>query len=281
MNDQNTNDQNGTPNNGAPQQNGYPQNGTTQQIIYVQQQVQPQQPATASAGAKDALFTSTASIWMLIASIVATVNLVVGFINSLLGGLVDTILNILIVVGMWLSYVYGRKRQLSTTGVQLIRVPYIIRFVFLVISFVFNIVIWIFTFNVLTFLAGVITFIFECILFSSIMKTANVVRRINSDKSVLGMKAGKFAGIVMIITAAITFIRVLANYFQAQALLGIANGVAGEAGAEIPAWVQTLVSSLLGGSVMSIVAGAVALIASISGAIVLLQFAKRLDEAND
>lgn len=263
-----------------PQQYGVPpQNGYVQQVVYVQQQ--PQQPLSASPAEKEALFSTSGSLWMLIACIVATVNLIVFFVSNLLTGLISTILNLLIVIGMWIAYANGRKKNLSTTGISLIRVPYIILFVFSVFSFIGNIFICFIKFNILSLLINIVAFVFQCICYTSVMKSINIALRINKDRSAIGMKAGIFAGVVMIISAAFTFIKLIYDYLRVRVIIDGITAAAGADGAEIPEFALQLISTLLGGeNVITIIAGAVAFIASISAAIVLLKFAKKLAAVN-
>lgn len=261
------------PQNVQPQPNGY-----AQQVIFVQQQQQ-QQPLAATPAEKEALFSTAGSLWMLIACIVATVNLVVALVNNPLSGIISTILNLLIVIGMWIVFAKGRSKNLSTTSVSLIRVPYIILFVFSVLSFIGNIFIWIFRFDIFAMLIGIVAFVLNCICYSSVMKSLNIARRINNNRSAMGMKPGVFAGVIMIITAAFTFIQIIYNYFRVRALIGLAGSVAGSvADEEATKFVIQLMSTLLGGgNIFTIIAGGVAFIASISAAIVLLKFAKKFD----
>ena len=63
---------------------------------------------------------------MLLASIVLTVNLVTSLISGILSldifGLIGLVLDILIVVGFWITYANGRKRTMSTKGLSLLKV---------------------------------------------------------------------------------------------------------------------------------------------------------------
>ncbi len=274
MNDQNSTNQNNCQTPPPPPQQGY-----TQQVIYNIQQ--PQQPLSASPGEKEALFSTTGSIWMLIASIVVTVNLITGFVSSLITGLINTILTLLMVIGLWITYANGRKKTFSTTGISLISVPYTISFVFLVLSFSFNVLLWIFTFNILNFILGVLVFVFECICYSSVKKSLRMAHRINSNRSVMGMKAGIFAAVVMIITASFKLIKTLYDYFVMKAVIEGISGAIGAGGAEVPEFAQQLISTLFGGgNIVTVIAAVVTFLAAISGAIVLLMFGKKIKEVD-
>lgn len=271
MNDQNSNNLNNQP----PQ----PPQGYTQQVIYNIQQ--PQQPLNASPGEKEALFSTTGSIWMLIASIVVTVNLITGFISSPLSGLINTILTLLMAIGLWITYVGGRKKTLSTAGISLISVPYTISFVFLVLSFAGNVLLWIFTFNILNFILGVLSFIFECICYCSVKKSLRMAHRINNNRSVMGMKAGIFAAVIMIISASLKLIKTLYDYFVMKAVVDGISGAVSAEGEQVPDFAKQIISTLFGGgNVLTVVAAVVTFIAAISGAIVLLKFGSKIKEVN-
>lgn len=212
---------------------------------------------------------------MLILAIVGTINLVTGFIGNVLtlniAGILASVLSILIVIGTWLIFVNGRKKKLSSTGVSLVRVPYIIQFIISIFSFIGNLVIWIFTLNVISLLIGIITFIFQCICFASVNKTLKIARDINQDKSVRGKKAGSFAAIVMIIFAVLN----LASSVSSFMLLELIKETLVAVGAP-----EFLTSLLGGGGIIVIVVAIITFLVSISGAIVMLQFGKKVKQAN-
>ncbi len=240
---------------------------------------QPQQfvmsPVVASPAEKEAAFSSGSSVFMLILCIVGTINLITGFIGKILtldiGGILLYVLNILIVVGTWLTYAYARKNKLSSKGISLIRIPYIIFFVFSVLGFVGNLVIWILTLNIISLIIGIVSFIFQCICFSSVNKTLKLARDINQNKSVTGRKAGSFAAIVLIITAAIQLISEIVGYFTLETIKEALE----KAGA--PEFLTALIG---GGGVMVIVVAVIAFIVNIAGAIVMLKFGKKVKLAN-
>lgn len=261
---------------GAP--SGYVQQPVYVQPMYVQQPVYvqpaPQQPKTASPAEKEAFFSTAGSIWMLIAAIVFTLNLVSALVSSILslniGGIVTFVLLVIMDVGFWILFASGKKKKLGTKGVSLIKVPYIINFVFTVLSFAGNLIVWFFTLNVISLVVGIITFVFQCICFASVKKTLDMAGTINSDRTVAGLKAGIFAAVVMIISASFTLASDIVSYFVTAALV--------EALKSTPlAFLATLLG---GGNVMVLVTAAVSFLAGISVAIVLLQFAKRIKQAN-
>lgn len=307
MNNQEKNEQNGgyqpqQPNNGYPPQygqqqpngyppqygqqqpNGYPpqynqqQPGYPPQYGYQQQPYyppQPQAPLTASPDEKEAAFSAAGSVFMLILCIIGTINLITGFIGKILsldiGGLLLFVLDVLIVIGSWITFANGKKKKLASNGISLIRVPYVIQFVFFILSFVTNIVVWVFSFNVISMLMGILTFIFQCICFASVNKTLELARDINQNKSVRGRKAGSFAAIIMIITAVIALINEIVDYLLMEAVKSVLES----AGA------PDIITKLIGGGgIMTIVVAVVSFIVSISGAIVMLKFGKKIKQIN-
>lgn len=296
----------GYPQQGYPQQQqGYPQQqqpyGYQQQQPYgYAQPAQPAQPAyyapqpqpvaaapvvvaapvvalPASDAEKKAAFSAASSIFMLVLCIVSTVSLLANIISpfigfdilGVLGGLVDNILTILMVVGTWLVWANARKNNLSTKGIKLIRVPYIIAFVFGVISNFFGLIGYIITLQVISLVVGIIQFVFYIICFASVNKSLKIAQDINDNKSVADKKSGKFAAIAMIISATLTFIMAIVNYLIAEAL------------GELSGFLKFVFNFFIGGgTIIDLVVSIVAFLASISGAIVMLQFAKKVNEAH-
>ena len=226
--------------------------------------------APASPAEQNALFKSAGSFWMLIAAIVATVNLVSILVDDIFSlnifGMLLIVLDILIVVGFWVTFANGRKQKLSAAGIKLIKVPYIIQYVFYVIRFALDLVGCILVFNVIGLLLGLITFIVETICFASVKKSLNVAQDIADNKSVAGRKAGKFAAIFMIISSVFSLVLELVKYF---------TGI----GASPIEFIAKLLGSGVG--IITIVSGVIALLVNISGAIVLLKFARKLKAAHE
>lgn len=236
--------------------------------------VAPVAPIAASQAEKEALFTTEGSLWMLIAAIVVTINVLTGFIGNILSfNLINILLvvcDILIAVGFWVSFINGKKQKMSSAGLSLIRVPYIIKFVFLVIGFVTDVLVQAFTFQWISLVIGIVTFIFDCICFSSVKKTLNMGTDIARNKSVIGKKAGIFAAVVMIISAAFALISDIVEFVTWTALA--------EALKDSP--LAPIAAILGGGSTLTIVVAVISFLASISVALVLLQFAKKIKKAN-
>ena len=241
------------------------------QTVIIQQTVTQTAPV-ASPAEKEAFTSTTRGIWMLIAAIVLTINLFTGLISNVLSlnifGILSLVLDILIVVGFWVLFANGRKNKTSSTGINLIRVPYIILFVFEVISFVLHLVIWGMTLNIIGLVFGILSFVFTCICFASVKKTLDMGLLISRNHSVAGRKAGIFAAVVMIISASISLIQSIVSY----AVVAVVSK-------ELTGPLATLGNLINGGGIMSLVAAVFSFIASISVAIVLLMFAKKIKKA--
>ncbi len=210
---------------------------------------------------------------MLIFCIIATLNLISGLTSDILslniGGIVLVVLDILIVVGLWVTFANAKKRKQSAAGLKLVKVPFVIQFIFSIFIFVGNIVVWILTLNVLSLATGIISFVFSCIYFGSIKKTLNRAIDINNNVSVRGKKAGAFAAVVMIINAVFALLKDVIGYITLDAILDA-----------LPSELEIFKSLLGGGGMLSLVVAGVAFVAAISGAIVILNFGKKLKEAN-
>lgn len=259
---------------GQPQQPQQPYYGQPQQPYYQPQpQPQPVVAMPASEGEKDAFFGPASSIFMLIFCIIATINLISGLTSDILslniGGIVLVVLDILIVVGLWVTFANAKKRKQKAGGIKLVKVPFVIQFIFSIFTFVGNIVVWILTLNLLSLATGIISFIFSCIYFGSVKKTLNLAIDINNNVSVRGKKAGTFAAIVMIINAAFALIKDIIGYVTLDAILDA-----------LPSELEILKSLLGGGGILSLVVAGIAFVAAISGAIVILNFGKKLKQVN-
>ena len=150
----------------------------------------------ASPAEKEALFSTEGSIWMLIAAIVMTITVLTNFIGNVLTlnivNLLLVVCDILIAVGFWVAFANGKKKKMSSAGLSLIRVPYIIKFVFLVFGFISDVLIWGFTLQFLSLVFGIVTFVLQCVCFSSVKKSLEMGTDIARDHSVAGRKAGRF-----------------------------------------------------------------------------------------
>lgn len=259
------------PNGYYQQPNGYYQ---PQPQVVVVQQAAPAPKATPAE--KEAYFGPVSSIFMLIFCIVSTLNLVTSLIGNIISfdisGILLMVLDILIVIGLWIAYANAKKKNLTTKGISLVRVPYVIQFIFSCFTFVGELVISIITLNILGLLLDILSFVFTCICFSSVNKTLLLAADINKDLPVAGRKAGSFAAIVMIISASLTLIKEIVSYITLAALLAVV-------GSELPA-LEPLLNMLAGGGTMTIVSAVVTFIVSISAAIVILQFGKKVKEAH-
>lgn len=245
-----------------------------QQVVYVAPTVQAG-PPKATEEEKGASFSAAGSVFMLILCIVGTVNLITGLISDILslniGGLLLFVLDILIVIGMWITFANAKKKKLSPKGISLIRVPYTIQFVFSVFSFIGNLVVWFFTLNVINLLVGIVSFIMSCVCFASVKNMLVLAESINKDVSVKGKKAGIAAAVIMIISATITFLQSVIGYVTLAALTKLLE----DKGAP-----KFLVSLLGGGGVMVLVVAAITFLVGICGAIVMIKLSKNLKKAH-
>lgn len=288
-NSQNSNQQNGNPQNGYPQ-NGYPQNGYPQYngfppygyppYVYAPR---PAMPTPASEGEKQAYFSTAGGPWMLVSGILFTLNLITYFIANLFLGIVESVLMLIMAIGFWITYANGKKQELSTTGLNLIRVPYIIQFVLSAIGFVVSLILWIIFYNILSLLLDITNFVLQCICFAAIMETLGMGLKINQNKSVTDKKAGKFAGIIIIITALITFLSAIIEYMFArviaaqivQSLMELTDLM------DSYVYVQLLLSIFDTATMFSVIQSFVTLITSIGIAIVLLSFNNKIKKMNE
>ncbi len=242
------------------------------QVVVVQQQAPVAAPATEAE--KKAYFGPASSLFMLIFCIVSTINLFTGLIGNIvslnIGNILLVIFDILITAGLWVTFAKAKKQKEAVGGLKLIKTPYTIKFVFSILGFVGNIVIWCITLNVLSLVFGIISFVFSCICFNSIKKTLNVAIDINNNLSVKGKKAGSFAAIVMIIEAVLALVSDIIGYVT---LAAIVEGLEGTA-------FEPIAALLGGGGTITLVVAIVAFLASISGAIVILSFGKKVKQAN-
>lgn len=217
----------------------------------------------ASEEEKSIFFGSAASIFMLIFCITSTINMIIGLISFQ-----SSILDVLIVIGLWITYANAKKNNLKTTGISLIKVPYTIKFVFSVFSFIGSLIVCFISFNIVTLLTTVVSFVVTCMCYSSINKTLKVAKEINLNHTVRGQKAGMFAGIIMIINAVVDFVVSLVGSGTLAAIGALLEQLGLGELAGILSTSGTLVT----------IASAITLVVSICGAIVILQFGKKLKE---
>lgn len=266
------------------QPNGQPPYGyPPQQPYYGQQPYYPPQPQTApqpqilaaSPAEKDAAFSSASTAFMLVLCIIGTLNLISTLIGDILSlnisGLLLFVLDILIVVGTWVTFANAKKKKLSSKGISLIRVPYIIQYVFSVFSFVTNLIVWILTLNIVSLLIGLVTFVFQCICFSSVNKTLKLARDIYMNKSVAGRKSGSFAAVMMIISASLTLISEIVGFVMLESIKAALQG------SGMPSFIMTLLGT---GGIITVVVSVVSFLVNISGAVVMLQFGKKIKQIN-
>jgi len=241
------------------------------------QQTIVQQPVVthATQGEKDAAFGAAGSVFMLVLCIANTIY----FVSNLftLGGLTGFVLNLLILIGAWITFANAKKKKLSSTGISLIRIPYVISFVFSVFAFISDFVFGIITLDVVGLVFGILLFVLNCICFSSVNGALINARDIYQNKTIRGRRSGTFAAVMMIITSAISLIQVIVDYVRSAFLTELIKEIflASEMPSELA---EYLVSFFGGGSVTGVVAAVIGFLVGICGAIVILQFVKKLDQ---
>ena len=248
-------------NNFAQQQQGAPE----QQPVYVVQQ-----PTTASPAEKDAFFRTGGGLWMLIAAIVVTANFLAGVISFSLSSIFGSVLNVLIVVGFWVTWGKCRGKKLGAAGIKLIKIPFIIKFVFTVIGFVFTVIGQALTFQLISLLLGILSFVFDAIVFSTIKKALSVAGTIAEDKPAIGKKVGIAGAVIIIISAVISLLK---DIFSPSVWTIIMSLMA----QFMPQEISLPFGSL---AAMGYVAMVVSFLASISIAIVIIKFSKNLKSAH-
>ena len=297
--------QNGQPNNGQPQHpngqpyngqqqytNGQPYNGQQQypngQPYYGQPQYAPVQntvavkpaPIPATEKEKEAVFSVGGSLMMLIFCIFSTLTLITGFIGNILSlnftKLFGGIFDILTVVGLWVIFATAKKKKLSSAGVTLIKVPFIIVFIFNIIGGSLELIGGLFTFvaNPLGFIISLITFVFSIIYFSSIKKLLNVGQSIEKDKSAGTKSGGNFAAVVCIILAVFSAAKEIISAIMGNLLLSLVANVFGNLSGD-SGFIGNLIAGMAGGlSVISYVVIALDFLVSIFTAVMIIKFNK-------
>lgn len=172
---------------------------------------------------KNALFSVAGSVMMMVYAIVLSISTyfsVMGDIVSLnFLGLSGIIFDVLTVVGVWILFVTAKKKKLSATGVTLIRVPFVIVFIFSLIGDIFGLNLSIVTLNGLGIVISILKFVFNIIYFASIIKLLKMGTAIEKNKSVMGKKAGIFAAVATIIFAAVNLADALIDKLVGNVLL--------------------------------------------------------------
>lgn len=284
-----------------PQQ-GYYQQPQQPQVVYVQQPAAPAAPAflPASEGEKNALFANMGSILMLIIAIFASVNLLFSLISGFPFSILSNVLPILMLVGMWLVFANGKKKKTGTAGIQLIRVPIIIQYVFTAIGFGFIVgfsLVAVIGMGAIEGAAGgdgsatligvgaivgllfgmIVSFVLETLYFKSIndcLKSGvSIMKGVSPAKT-----SGTFAAVMMFIKAAVNFIPSLAvailafmgSTFIADLIAGL--GLPGEMG--------TLITSLLFATGIPAIFSAIFTCAlQIMSGILILRYSKAIQTA--
>ena len=255
-----------------PQQPYYQQ---PPQQPYYQPQPQPTAPAfmPATEVEKNALFSVAGGLMMLIYAIAASVNLIFGFIGDVLSlnilGILGVIFDILTVVGLWVLWGTAKAKKLTPAGVSLIKVPFVITFIFSLIGGIGGLILNLITFNLIAFLTNLFSFIFSILYFSSINKLLKLGKTIEKNQTVYGKKAGMFAAVVTIIIAVVNLVKGILDKVNGSAILKFITEALGGMIPGIDAAGSTVI-------IVGIVALVIEFLVSIYAAVMIINFNKKL-----
>ena len=210
---------------------------------------------------------------MLIYAIAASVNLIFGFIGDVLSlnilGILGVIFDILTVVGLWVLWGTAKAKKLTPAGVSLIKVPFVITFIFSLIGGIGGLILNLITFNLIAFLTNLFSFVFSIIYFSSINKLLKLGKTIEKDQSVYGKKAGMFAAVVTIIIAVVNLVKGILDKVNGSAILKFITEALGGMIPGIDAAGSTVI-------IVGIVALVIEFLVSIYAAVMIINFNKKL-----
>ncbi len=226
------------------------------------------------------------SALMLVLCIVGTVSLVFALLSgNIITNIFSNILPLLMLIGMWISYAAARKRKPNTSGTKLIRVPFVIRFVFTCIGYalifivlIFGLIagiggisdgIWMFFVIFAALLVfAIIMFVFNVKYYKSLSNCMKNVIRINRGKSI-DRPSGKFAAVVMFILAVLNFIPSALMFFLPSLLYELIAAIGIE-------FLGDVLAFLMGGAVFSalfkLISAVVTLAYEIIGGVLVLKF---------
>ena len=172
---------------------------------------------------KNALFSVAGSVMMMVYAIVISVSTYFSLMGDIVSlnilGIFGVVFNVLTVIGVWVLFATAKKKKLSTAGITLIKVPFVINFVFGIIGGVFGLILNIVTFNFGGLFINLLKFVFNIIYFASISKLLKIGMSIEKDQSVFGMKAGMFAAVATIIFAVINLIGAIIDKIAGSVIL--------------------------------------------------------------
>ena len=224
---------------------------------------------------KNALFSVAGGLMMLIYAIAASVSLIFGFLGDVLSfnilGILGVIFDILTVVGLWVLWGTAKAKKLTPAGVTLIKVPFVIMFIFSLIGGIFGLILNLITFNLGELLVNLFKFIFSIIYFSSINKLLKHGQAIEKDQTVNGKKAGMFAAVVTIIIAVINLIGAIMDKVTGNAILAF---LVEHVGNMIPGLAEAGITVV----VLGYIAIAIEFLVSIYAAVMIINFNKKLSK---
>ncbi len=243
---------------------------------------------------KEAVFSTASSLLMLILCIVTTVQVILSLATNFPSSIFSNILPILMTIGMWITYSASCKKQSKTVGLQLIRIPFIIKFVATIILWVIVAVLSIVAIvgamgsdssEGIIVAAGAILLVLSLIVlgfvyfyFRSINGCIKSGIAIVKDKSVNTNVSGKFAAIVLIVYGLLTVLPQIALGGVILSGSPLIEDLLNSIG--LAQLTDTILSLLTGNGAMTIVTAVVSLAVSVIEAILIFGYIGRVKKAS-
>lgn len=261
------------------------------------------------------MFKTAGSVVMLLFAIGLTISLAVSLFASFPFSLFSCILPLFTVIGVWILYANARKKQLNTTGIKFIKVPFVIQFVLSVIGMAFAIIavviLYIVFFAVGTaagagaagdaatgeaasvtatvasvmgivfipiLIALIVSLVFQILYFNSINGCLNDGLMIMQNNNPARKAPGMFAAVVIFISAALGTLPTVAYSVLAIAFRAEITQYITELFAEIEnsaEVVKAIVDAFSSIGVMSVVSGIVTFLYEILSGVLLVQYVSR------
>lgn len=241
---------------------------------------------------QEALFKTGGSVLMLVLCIVTTVQLVMSLASNLPSSILSNILPILVTIGLWLIYLSCRNGETKTTGIQLVRIPFIISFVVMIVLYILVVIVMLLALAgvmgsdaegvivaslaiVLVFCIAVLVFLF--IYFRSINGCLKAGLAIMNGEHIESKISGKFAAVIMIISAVVSFLPgFVIGIISVSGVSLIGDMLAYIGMAEFTSLIEDL---LAGYGVMSIISSLATLAYQLIAAVLIFQFVGNVKKA--
>lgn len=175
---------------------------------------------------KNAVFSAAGGVAMMVFAIILSVSAFFYFLDVLVAvnvfGLVVSLLKAAAAVGVWLTFVSAKRRKLSSKGLTLVRIPFVVTFAFTLIGTALHVTMYVvYSFEFLPFLIDLMKFILNIIYFVTVDRLLRAGVSIEKDVSVPGKISGSFTAIATAIFALICFAGALYYEIAGDALLKI------------------------------------------------------------